>query len=183
MIAVTNLGTGFVLFPLCFYLIWWLYVTDAKRAALVLGGALSITCGLTAFIKWAIFTPGDVLWDHENAIISQYFPSGHTMLSAMVYGAYGWVAHRRGHLPAALALGIAGIIMALVGWSRIAIIAHPWGDVIGGAVLGMGGVASFAHLSQIKPLPLNRRFDLFGPAALIFAVTYVVHNFMISQPA
>lgn len=62
------------------------------------------------------------------------FPSGHTLMATVGYGALAWGYRRRWQLPAAAVVGV-------VGASRVLIGAHYLVDVVAGWMLGLGLLA------------------------------------------
>lgn len=113
-------------------------------AITTLGGGL-----LDTAVKMAVDRPRPSLVDPVATAHGQSFPSGHSMSSTVVYGALllvflPLVARRlRPALIAAVAL-----LVAAIGFSRLALGVHYISDVVGGFVLGLawlaGSVAAFS---------------------------------------
>lgn len=132
--------------------LFWLLVTPAvvltwrrhhPRLAVflvvtTLGGGL-----LDTAVKVAVDRPRPSLLDPVATAHGQSFPSGHSMSSTVVYGALllvflPLVARRlRPVLIAAVALLVAGI-----GFSRLALGVHYISDVLGGYVLGLAWLSA-----------------------------------------
>jgi len=89
------------------------------------------------------------IWHDSHWIIGQYkfssFPSGHTA-TAVGFAAALWQLDRRAGL-------LAGLLAALVAWSRIALSRHHFSDIVAAALLGVGG----ARLAMARLGPLLDR--------------------------
>ncbi len=118
-----------------------------------LGLAAAATIGLASLanssIKLAVERQRPSLLPPIVSESGYSFPSGHS-LSAMI--AYGVVAVlvARTSLPRWLrvaAIAVLGVLIGVVGLSRVYLGAHYPSDVIGGYLLGLAGVVIFATLS------------------------------------
>jgi undecaprenyl-diphosphatase len=152
---VTLFGSPGVLTVPAGSILCWLYWRRFIRAAAVFATTFGFAAALTFAIKWSLFTPGSSHWDKTSAIVSQYFPSGHVVLSSVVFGALGVIARDLGRAPRAFAYGLPILAVALIGWSRLAIQAHPLGDVLGGFVIGVMAVLGFAHFANLGEEPAH----------------------------
>jgi membrane-associated phospholipid phosphatase len=70
------------------------------------------------------------------------FPSGHTTIAAAVFGGAALDARNRRRW-----LGVAAVLVALAGGSRLFLAVHYFADVVGGIALA-GGVIAAAHLAD-----------------------------------
>ena len=109
-----------------------------------LGGGL-----LGALVKEAVGRPRPSLIDPVATAQGQSFPSGHAMSSTVVYGALLLV-----FLPVVarrlrpVVIGGAALLVAAIGFSRLALGVHYISDVLGGHVLGLAWLtASVAAFS------------------------------------
>lgn len=103
------------------------------------------------------------------------YPSGHAMFAVVVYWLWAYyVINRAGPRP--LRLGVGGVLIAwgaAVIWSRLALGAHYYTDLIGGVLFGVGfvsvGVAIMALVAPRatleQPLAGGQRTDTFVQAA------------------
>ena len=83
-------------------------------------------------------------FDHPILTLTTYsFPSGHTMMATVFYGALGWfLLSRSGNWPMRLfAISIPLIMTPLVGFSRIYLGAHYLSDVLGAMAEGLAWLA------------------------------------------
>lgn len=170
---ITRFGSLNVLVVPTGLILLWLYWRGFLRAAAVFALTFASAAALTYAIKWALFTPQDLFWDKKLAVFSQYFPSGHVVFASIVFGALGIIAREVGRAPAAIAYGVPVAIVLLIGWSRTAIQAHPWGDVAGGCLLGGAAVLLFRHFAGLGNGSAGKTADLMiacGAALALFAV-------------
>src|SRR5262245_9479509 len=86
------------------------------------------------------------------------FPSGHALGSIVCYGAItmGFLPAVRGRARTAL-LAAAAVLVALIGFSRIALGVHFLSDVIGGWLLGAVWLALTAHAFETWRVRLGRQ--------------------------
>lgn len=126
---VTWLGSVVVLVPLTTVIYWFeARETGAFALAAVLGGA-----AITVVFKagFGLPRPPDELW--LMAASGFGFPSGHAIASTVGWGSLAALLDRR-HLRRRLA--IAGVIVALVALSRVALGVHYVVDVLAGIAVG-----------------------------------------------
>jgi undecaprenyl-diphosphatase len=128
------------------------------------GGAL-----IDLAVKHAVHRPRPSLTEPVATASGQSFPSGHSMNSAIIYGALLVI-----FLPAlarrARGWAVAGVVVmvAAIGWSRLALGVHYISDILGAFALGLAWLAaSMAALStwrQERP-PQPRRRGQGGPTS------------------
>jgi membrane-associated phospholipid phosphatase len=161
---VTQLGDVWFVF-LVLTVLYWVGLPGSNvsrpRAALLIGlalGGLALTAGLKQFFKLPRPPmPGGVVGLRyvPNALHGAYidvatasgygFPSGHALLSTVVWGGLAlvldvWTRRRR-------AL-VAGIVIALVGFSRVALGVHYAVDVVAGVAVGLGYLAGIVGVAR-----------------------------------
>lgn len=103
-----------------------------------LGGGL-----LDTIVKVAVNRPRPSLVDPVATAHGKSFPSGHSMSSVIVYGALLLVflpVARRRLRPVLIGAGV--VLVAAIGFSRLALGVHYISDVLGGYVLGMAWLAA-----------------------------------------
>jgi undecaprenyl-diphosphatase len=107
------------------------------RAAVYLAVTAVLASGIDTLVKDLVDRPRPSLVDPVATASGQSFPSGHSMESLAVYGALLFVClpllprNRR-----ALAVSAAGVLVLLIGFSRLALGVHYITDVLGGYALG-----------------------------------------------
>jgi membrane-associated phospholipid phosphatase len=118
-----------------FCLIWkrrfrWLVMLGTS----VLGGAL-----LNRLLKYFFHRPRPQFDDPILRLTSYSFPSGHTMLATVLYGVIAayLISQARNWRQRALIAGGAGLLILLVGFSRIYLGAHYLSDVLGALAEGL----------------------------------------------
>jgi undecaprenyl-diphosphatase len=91
-------------------------------------------------MKHAFNRPRPTVVTHLRAVYTTSFPSGHAMESAIVYLTLGAILMRvsEGRVAKIYCLGIAMLLTALAGVSRVFLGVHYPTDVIGGWIIGFG---------------------------------------------
>ncbi|WP_029005667.1 phosphatase PAP2 family protein [Azorhizobium doebereinerae] len=134
----TTVLTLMTLAVLCFLLMVRKHQTAILLAVSVAGGAV-----LSSLLKWGYSRPRPELVPHGMDVYSASFPSGHSMMSAVVYLTLGAILARtqaRWRVKAFL-FGLAIALTLLVGASRLYLGVHWPTDVLGGWTLGAGWAA------------------------------------------
>src|SRR5262245_37342162 len=135
---VTALGSTGVLAIMVLAVSGFLAMTRKGHAALaVLVAVISgVLIGQTT--KWAFARPRPELVPHGMEVTTASFPSGHAMMSALVYLTLGALLARTqaGQAVKAYILTVAVVLTVLVGVSRIYLGVHWPSDVLAGWALG-----------------------------------------------
>ncbi|MGD8395634.1 MAG: phosphatase PAP2 family protein [Candidatus Eiseniibacteriota bacterium] len=139
-----------------------LYLWLASRRGVALSVAVAVGSGvaLTMGLKEVIDRPRPELVPHGAYVISPSFPSGHSMMAAIVYLTVGILLagvqpRRRLKL---YVLGMSILVTVLVGLSRIYLGVHWPTDVLA----GWSGGAAWAVLCWLVAVWLRRRGHLSG---------------------
>jgi undecaprenyl-diphosphatase len=134
----TALGSTGVLAVVVAAIAGFLAMTRKSHAALfvlasVIGGVL-----ISQAMKWAFARPRPDLVPHGAEVFSASFPSGHSMMAAVVYLTLGALLARTQSDRAvkAYVLAVAVLLAALVGASRVYLGVHWPTDVLAGWALG-----------------------------------------------
>ena len=134
----TALGGVGVLVLLTIAVAGYLLLNGMHRAALDV--ALCITGGilLSSLLKYGFSRPRPDLVPHSSHVYTTSFPSGHSMMSAVVYLTLGALIARLepGMRTKAYALTVAVILTIIVGTSRVYLGVHWPTDVLAGWVTG-----------------------------------------------
>lgn len=134
----TAIGSTGVLTLMVLAVAGFLVMTRKGHAAVavlvaVVGGVL-----VSQTMKWAYARPRPELVPHGAEVYTASFPSGHAMMSAIVYLTLGALLARTQSSPAvkAYVMSVAVILTVLVGTSRVYLGVHWPTDVLAGWVLG-----------------------------------------------
>ncbi len=152
---VTALGSVAVLSLITAVALGFLLLTGRRGAALLV--LLSVGGGmiLSSLLKIGIGRPRPDLVPHGDVVITASFPSGHSLMSAVVYLTLGALLARfapRLRLKAYL-LVVAILLTLLVGTSRVYLGVHWPTDVLAGWCIGAG----WASTCWLLALWLQRR--------------------------
>jgi membrane-associated phospholipid phosphatase len=147
----TRLGEIGILWPVATALaLWMLAVGRSWRVALAWLVPLAIAAFITSMSKLLF-----IGWGMGVASLDFTGFSGHAMFSAAIYPvlAFSLASGRQPHYDRTLVLPVlAGYVLAvLVAWSRVAVNAHSWSEVVAGFVLG--AAASGCTLWLVGHLP------------------------------
>lgn len=131
---ITALGSFTVLGLVTFSVAGFLMLTRKRHAAGIV--VLSITSGtlVSSLLKWFFARPRPDLVPHAMVVYTQSFPSGHAMLSAVVYLTLGALLARTQAEPKVKAylLLLAVALTLTVGVSRVYLGVHWPTDVLAG---------------------------------------------------
>ena len=134
----TAMGSTGVLSLMVLTIAGFLFMTRKGYAALfvlasVIGGTL-----LSQTMKWAYARPRPELVPHGAEVYTASFPSGHSMMSAVVYLTLGALlaGTQSDRVVKAYVLSVAVVVTALVGVSRVYLGVHWPTDVLAGWALG-----------------------------------------------
>ena len=134
----TAMGSTGVLTLMVLTIAGFLAMTRKGNAALfvlvsVAGGVL-----ISQTMKWAYARPRPELVPHGAEVYTASFPSGHSMMSAIVYLTLGALLARTqtGRVVKIYILAVAVIVTVLVGVSRVYLGVHWPTDVLAGWALG-----------------------------------------------
>ncbi len=147
-------GTG-VLSAVTLAVVGFLFLTGKRHAAAAVGVAVVGGLLLSQALKWGFARPRPDLVPHGQYVYTRSFPSGHAMLSAVVYLTLGALlartqARRRVKL---YLLAVAGSLTVVVGVSRVYLGVHWPTDVLAGWTVGAG----WALLCWLVTLWLQKR--------------------------
>jgi len=134
----TALGSTGVLILVVLAVGGFLAMTRKGHAALAVLVAVSSGVLLSQTMKWAYARPRPELVPHGAEVYTASFPSGHSMMSAVVYLTLGALLARTQSSQGAKVyiLSVAVILTVLVGASRVYLGVHWPTDVLAGWALG-----------------------------------------------
>ena len=150
-LVVTLLGSPTVTMAIGFGVVVAAYFRHSLRMELA-GGGVWLTVGINSLIKLAVERERP-LSDYALAmpLRTHSFPSGHAAGSMVAYGLLAYLAWRLLPQPwSAIVVVALGLLIFLIGVSRVYLGAHFPTDVIAGWLLG--GVALVLIIVVVKPL-------------------------------
>lgn len=127
---------------------------EAYRAATFYLVACLVSVGVNFGLKYLVDRPRPTSYFAPGVNeITPSFPSGHALMSTVVYGGLVWLVFRRNPI----ALLLAGICVVLIGLSRLVLGVHYPSDVFTGWVIGMWVVVSLSAVYD--PRKVRRPVD------------------------
>ena len=145
-------GTG-VLVLMVLAVAGFLTLTGKGHAALAIIVAVSGGTLLSQTMKWAYARPRPELVPHGAEVYTASFPSGHAMMSAIVYLTLGAMLARTQSSQAVKAyiISVAIFLTVLVGTSRVYLGVHWPTDVLAGWALGaLWAIASWLAMLWLQ---------------------------------
>jgi undecaprenyl-diphosphatase len=140
LLDLTAIGGPTVLALVVLAVVGFLLLQTRYRTALFV--VLTAISGelINTAMKHAFNRPRPTVVPHLRAVYTTSFPSGHAMESAIVYLTLGAILMRvsEGRVTKIYCLGIAMLLTALAGVSRVFLGVHYPTDVIGGWIIGFG---------------------------------------------
>ncbi len=136
----TALGSVGVLATLTLVVIGFLVLLKKRYVAWMIAWAVAGGAFVSQALKWGFARPRPDLVPHGTFVYTQSFPSGHAMLSAVVFLTLGALL-ARSQADARLKiylLSVAAVLTVLVGISRVYLGVHWPTDVLAGWVVGIG---------------------------------------------
>ncbi len=134
----TALGGGAVLTALSLAAVGAAFILRRRRIALLIVIAIAGGTLLSTLLKRGFDRPRPDLISHGAEVVSESFPSGHSMMSAIVYLTLGILLTRV--LPSrglkVYVVALAGVVTILVGLSRVYLGVHWPTDVVAGWAVG-----------------------------------------------
>ncbi|GIZ50115.1 phosphatase PAP2 family protein [Noviherbaspirillum aridicola] len=159
----TALGGHAVLTSIVLAVVGFLLLTRKRKFALMVGLSVAAGMGLSSLLKYVFARPRPDLVAHATEVYTHSFPSGHAMLSAVVYLTLGALLARsraEPHVKIYL-LSVAGLLTVLVGVSRVYLGVHWPSDVLAGWAIG----AAWALACWLVMLWLQARGKVGQPTA------------------
>lgn len=134
----TAMGSTGVLTLMILTIAGFLAMTRKANAALFVLGSVVGGVLISQTMKWAYARPRPELVPHGAEVYSASFPSGHSMMAAVVYLALGALLARTqaGRSVKLYILAVAASVTVLVGVSRVYLGVHWPTDVLAGWALG-----------------------------------------------
>jgi membrane-associated phospholipid phosphatase len=136
MVFITNIGDPTLLVSLCVIVSIGLVVRKQKSEAMTVAIAAFGALGLNFLLKQLFERSRPALWSRVVDVRFYSFPSGHAMLSIVIYGILGYLLTTRyPNQRGWIVLGTS-ILIVLIGFSRLYLGVHWLTDVIAGYAAG-----------------------------------------------
>jgi membrane-associated phospholipid phosphatase len=136
MVFTTNIGDPTILVSLCVIVSLWLVVRKHQSEAMTVAIAAFGAIGLNVLLKQVFERGRPALWSRVVDVRFYSFPSGHAMLSIVIYGILGYLLTTRyPNQRGWIVLGTS-ILIVLIGFSRLYLGVHWLTDVIAGYAAG-----------------------------------------------
>jgi undecaprenyl-diphosphatase len=158
---VTALGSFTILILLTLTVFGFLFLSKKRQAAWLMLGAIASGILMSQTLKWGFARPRPDLVPHGTMVFTNSFPSGHAMLSAVVYLTMGVLLARaqpRVRLKVYL-VSVALLLTVVVGASRVYLGVHWPTDVLAGWAVG----SAWALLCWLLMLRLQARGKIEEP--------------------
>lgn len=137
MLGFTFVGEPTVLLVICLGFGLWLYQGGRRSQAITLAIAGVGAVGLNYLLKVVFGRARPALWDRVIDVGQYSFPSGHAMISMVVYGAIGYLLVKQlGKWHIAIATGTL-LLVTGIGLSRLYLGVHWPTDVVAGYAAGI----------------------------------------------
>lgn len=161
----TALGGTAVLAAVVLAVVGFLILTRKRHFALMVALSVFAGMGLSSLLKLAFARPRPDLVTHAAEVYTHSFPSGHAMLSAVVYLTLGALLARSRAEPRVkiYLLSVAVLLTLVVGISRVYLGVHWPSDVLAGWAIG----AAWALMCWLVMLWLQARGKVGKPSATV----------------
>ncbi len=170
MIAVTFLGDPTVLLLLCLGFRSWLLQSNRRQEANNLIIAAIGAIGFNCILKVLFARARPVLWDRIIHVGHHSFPSGHAMVSIVVYGYIGYILMKQFPQYEKQISTLTVALITAIGFSRLYLGVHWLTDITAGYATGLiwlifciskletqqySNLKSFTNPNQLNFLPLK----------------------------
>lgn len=136
MVVTTFLGDPIVLFVICLVIGIWLYKQHHSQAITL--GIAAIGAVLLNYLLKQLFTRArPALWERIINVRNYSFPSGHAMVSLVIYGVIGYILTNYFPQHRKLITSLTVVLVILIGFSRMYLGVHWPTDVAAGYAAGL----------------------------------------------
>lgn len=157
MLGITTIGDPSVLVPLCLFASLWLLRQRQRSEAITIAIAAVGALGLNLLLKNLFERDRPELWARTVDVRYYSFPSGHAMLSMVIWGLFGYLlASRfpkwRNHIVVATS-----VLILLIGFSRLYLGVHWLTDIVAGYAAGFVWLVACLLSMEIRKRGLPQR--------------------------
>jgi membrane-associated phospholipid phosphatase len=148
MLSVTALGNPLALILICWgvesYLLY-----NRRPYATRLGLATASAIGLNFVLKLLFGRARPALWDHLILVNHHSFPSGHAMISMVIYGFIGYLLAEQFPQWRKQISAFSIILILAIGFSRLYLGVHWPTDVLAGYAIGLAWLIAFIITERV----------------------------------
>lgn len=137
MVFITDIGDPRVLLVICVGLSAILLIRHRKAEAMTIAIAGFGALGLNFVLKNLFARTRPELWSRIVDVRNYSFPSGHAMLSMVIYGLLGYLLATQFYRWRGVIATLSTLLILLIGFSRLYLGVHWLTDVIAGYAAGM----------------------------------------------
>jgi undecaprenyl-diphosphatase len=139
VIAITSLGAQVVLIGICCIAVGLLVLVRRIRLCIFLLAVLLGAIGLNQCLKPVFGRPRPTVVPHVQRVNTKSFPSGHALVATAVYAALAAVTADllRERKLKKYVFFVSGLLMVLIGLSRVYLGVHYPSDVVAGWIAGL----------------------------------------------
>lgn len=137
MVFVTDVGDPRVLLVICVGLSAILLIRHHRAEAMTIAIAGFGALGLNFVLKNLFARARPELWSRIVDVTNYSFPSGHAMLSMVMYGLLGYLLATRFQRWRGVIATLSTLLILLIGFSRLYLGVHWFTDVVGGYAAGL----------------------------------------------
>lgn len=137
MVSITTIGDPRVLLVICVVLSVILILRHYEAEAMTIAIAGFGALGLNFVLKNLFARTRPALWSRIVDVTNYSFPSGHAMLSMVIYGLLGYLLATQFYRWRVAIATISTLLILLIGFSRLYLGVHWPTDVIAGYAAGL----------------------------------------------
>lgn len=137
MMGITFIGDPSVLLVICLGIGIWLLKLGQRSKAVGLGIAALGAIGLNVLLKHLFGRARPALWNRIVDVGHYSFPSGHAMVSLVIYGLIGYILTTKFPQHRRLIISLTIILIGAIGFSRLYLGVHWPTDVLAGYAAGL----------------------------------------------
>lgn len=149
MLGITFIGDPLVLLISCLILGTWLLQLKQKSEATTLAVAAIGAIGLNVLLKQLFSRARPALWDRVVDVGQYSFPSGHAMVSMVIYGFIGYILANRYRRQQWWIISLTTLLVIAIGFSRLYLGVHWPTDIIAGYAAGLVWLIACISSSKI----------------------------------
>ncbi len=149
MLGITFIGDPLVLLISCLILGTWLLRLKQKSEATTLAIAAIGAIGLNVLLKQLFSRARPALWEQIVDVGQYSFPSGHAMVSMVIYGFIGYILANRYRRQQVWIISLTTLLITTIGFSRLYLGVHWPTDIIAGYAAGLVWLIACISSSKI----------------------------------